>query len=57
MLGEIALLNRIGREAGTWRQLFGIEFPAHSPRGAPVAQRTLPNLSWPPAECCSPLPS
>jgi exosortase D (VPLPA-CTERM-specific) len=43
MLGEIALLNRIGRESGTWRQLFGIEFPAASPRGAPVAQRVLPS--------------
>jgi exosortase D (VPLPA-CTERM-specific) len=41
MLGEIALLNRIGREPGTWRQLFGIEFPAHSPRGAPIERRTL----------------
>ncbi len=43
MLAEIALLNRIGRESGTWRQLFGIEFPAASPRGAPVAQRVLPS--------------
>jgi exosortase D (VPLPA-CTERM-specific) len=43
MLGEIALLNRIGHESGTWRQLFGIEFPAASPRGAPVAQRVLPS--------------
>jgi exosortase D (VPLPA-CTERM-specific) len=43
MLGEIAVLNRIGHEPGTWRQLFGIEFPAVSPRGAPVARRTLPS--------------
>jgi exosortase D (VPLPA-CTERM-specific) len=42
MLGEIAILNRFGRESGTWRQLFGIEFPAASPRGAPVARRSLP---------------
>ena len=42
MLGEIVLLNRIGREQGTWRQLFGIELPAISPRGAPIARRTLP---------------
>ena len=43
MLGEIAVLNRIGREPGTWRQLFGVEFPAASPRGAPIARRTVPS--------------
>lgn len=43
MLGEIAVLNRIGRESGTWRELFGVEFPAASPRGAPVVRRTLPS--------------
>ena len=37
MLGEIAVLNRIGRENGTWRQLFGVEFPAPSPQGVPRA--------------------
>jgi exosortase D (VPLPA-CTERM-specific) len=42
MLGEIAVLNRIGREPGTWRQLFGVEFPAASPRDARVARRSLP---------------
>jgi len=42
MLGEIALLNRVGHEAGTWRQLFGVEFPASSPRGARVESRRLP---------------
>jgi len=42
MLGEIALLNRVGHEAGTWRQLFGIEFPAPTPKGMPVRQRTMP---------------
>jgi exosortase D (VPLPA-CTERM-specific) len=41
MLAEIALLNRIGHESGTWRQLFGIELPADSPGGAPIARRTL----------------
>ena len=41
MLGEIIVLNRIGQEPGTWRQLFGVEFPAASPRGAPVARRVL----------------
>src|SRR5271170_6763764 len=32
MLGEIAALNAIGRESGTWRQLFGVEFPAATPK-------------------------
>ena len=42
MLGEIALLNGIGREAGTWRQLFGLEFPAPTPAGALIRDRRLP---------------
>ena len=43
MLGEIAVLNRLGRERGTWRQLFGVEFPAPTPRGAPMRPRNLPS--------------
>jgi exosortase D (VPLPA-CTERM-specific) len=42
LFGEIALLNRIGREAGTWRQLFGVEFPAPTPRGAASRDRPVP---------------
>jgi len=42
LLAEIAVLNRIGLEAGTWRQLFGVEFPAPTPRGAHVKKRELP---------------
>jgi exosortase D (VPLPA-CTERM-specific) len=42
MLCEIAILNRIGHESGTWRQLFGVEFPAPSPRDAQVQRRSLP---------------
>jgi exosortase D (VPLPA-CTERM-specific) len=42
MLGEIAVLNRIGHETGTWRQLFGVEFPAPSPKGAMRRQRSIP---------------
>jgi exosortase D (VPLPA-CTERM-specific) len=42
MLGEIALLNRIGYERGSWRQLFGVEFPAPTPREASVRQRRVP---------------
>lgn len=42
MFGEIAILNRIGHESGNWRQLFGVEFPAPSPRGARIERRRLP---------------
>ncbi len=42
MLGEIALLNVIGRERGTWRQLFGVEFPAPTPTGSAVQRRSMP---------------
>jgi exosortase D (VPLPA-CTERM-specific) len=42
MLGEIVLLNRIGREAGGWRQLFGVEFPAPTPSGAQIEKRSMP---------------
>jgi exosortase D (VPLPA-CTERM-specific) len=42
MLAEIAVLNRIGHEVGTWRQLFGVEFPAASPRGARIERRAVP---------------
>jgi exosortase D (VPLPA-CTERM-specific) len=43
MIGEIALLNRLTPERGSWRQLFGVEFPAPSPRGAAVRNRSLPS--------------
>jgi len=42
MLGEIALLNVMGRESGSWRQLFGVELPAPTPRGIPVSRRAVP---------------
>jgi exosortase D (VPLPA-CTERM-specific) len=42
MLGEIALLNRVGQESGSWRQLFGVEFPTPTPAGAPIRQRRIP---------------
>jgi exosortase D (VPLPA-CTERM-specific) len=42
LLGEIAILNRIGHESGTWRQLFGVEFPAPTPHGAVLRHRRLP---------------
>jgi len=42
MLCEIAILNRIGHETGTWRQLFGVEFPAPSPHDARTQTRSMP---------------
>jgi exosortase D (VPLPA-CTERM-specific) len=42
MVAEIALLNRIGHESGTWRQLFGVELPAGTPAGAVIRKRTMP---------------
>ena len=42
MLGEVALLNRVGHESGSWRQLFGVEFPLPTPAGAPIRQRRVP---------------
>jgi exosortase D (VPLPA-CTERM-specific) len=42
MFGEILILNRLGRETGTWQQLFGVELPAPSPRGAQVQRREMP---------------
>jgi exosortase D (VPLPA-CTERM-specific) len=43
LLGEIAMLNRIGHETGSWRQLFGVEFPAPTPSGLPTRKRTIPS--------------
>jgi exosortase D (VPLPA-CTERM-specific) len=42
LLGEMALLNRIGHENGHWRELFGVEFPAPTPKGAALRPRPLP---------------
>jgi exosortase D (VPLPA-CTERM-specific) len=42
LLAEMAILNRVGRESGSWRQLFGIEFPAPTPQGAVLRQRGAP---------------
>jgi exosortase D (VPLPA-CTERM-specific) len=42
MLGEIALLNRFGHESGSWRQLFGVEFPTPTPAGVSIRQRRVP---------------
>jgi exosortase D (VPLPA-CTERM-specific) len=45
LLGEIAILNRIGHESGTWRQLFGVEMPASTPHDAIHRQRRMPRQS------------
>jgi exosortase D (VPLPA-CTERM-specific) len=42
LLGEVALLNAIGRKSGTWRQLFGVELPASTPAGVPLRTRQPP---------------
>jgi exosortase D (VPLPA-CTERM-specific) len=42
MLGEIVVLNKVGHERGSWRDLFGLEFPAPTPNGAQIRQRQLP---------------
>lgn len=42
LLAEIALLTRIGHESGTWRQLFGVEFPAPTPSDSSIRKRTIP---------------
>jgi exosortase D (VPLPA-CTERM-specific) len=42
MVGEIAVLNGIRRESAGWRQLFGVEFPAPTPRGSPERARAFP---------------
>jgi exosortase D (VPLPA-CTERM-specific) len=42
LLGEMALLNRIGHESGNWRELFGVEFPAATPKGAALRPRPVP---------------
>jgi exosortase D (VPLPA-CTERM-specific) len=42
LVGFGMALNGIGREAGGWRQLFGLEFPAPTPPGARRLRRRLP---------------
>jgi exosortase D (VPLPA-CTERM-specific) len=42
IVAEMVALNRVGHERGTWRELFGVEFPARSPTGASVQKRRLP---------------
>ncbi len=46
MFVEVAVLNSIGRESGTWRQLFSVEFPAPTPAGAAIRHRGIPTSFW-----------
>lgn len=41
LFGEMLLLSRFGTESGTWRHLFGIEFPADSPKDALIKPRKI----------------
>ena len=42
MLGEVVLLNGVGHEKGSWRQLFGIELPAPTPGDVLLRRREVP---------------
>jgi len=42
LIAEMMLLNRVGQETGTWRELFGIELPAATPAGVISRPRPLP---------------
>jgi exosortase D (VPLPA-CTERM-specific) len=42
LLGEMTLLNRVGREPGTWRQMFGLDIPAPTPAGVTCRRRPVP---------------
>lgn len=42
LVGLTALLNGLGTEHGTWRQLFGLEFPTPTPAFAVVQPRRVP---------------
>lgn len=42
MLLEMVLLARIGKDGRHWRELFGLEFPARTPKDASFLQRTAP---------------
>ena len=50
MVGEMALLNRIGKESGTWRS-FSASIFRRRPRGRRSAHASCRPASSPPAEC------
>jgi len=39
---EMIVLSYVGREQAGWRQLFGVELPAATPRGVAIRRRSLP---------------
>ena len=42
MLLEMVVLARIGKDSRPWREVFGLEFPAPTPRGARIVRRPTP---------------
>lgn len=42
LIGEMWILSRIGREVRPLRSVFGLEFPAPTPKGAEIRARSLP---------------
>jgi exosortase D (VPLPA-CTERM-specific) len=42
LLAESFVLSFVGRESAGWRQLFGVEFPASTPRGVLIRRRPIP---------------
>jgi exosortase D (VPLPA-CTERM-specific) len=46
MIGEMALLNRVGHERSSWRRLFGVELPGPTPQSLPRRQRKIPAAFW-----------
>ena len=42
MVVEMATLNRVGKESGTWQQVFGVELPARTPTSANQRVRRVP---------------
>jgi exosortase D (VPLPA-CTERM-specific) len=42
LLAEMIVLARIGRDRRPWREVFGLEFPAPTPRGAVRTRRSVP---------------
>ena len=42
MLCELMLLARLGARGSSWREVFGLEFPAPAPKDAAVHERALP---------------
>jgi exosortase D (VPLPA-CTERM-specific) len=46
MLLEMMLLSRVGAQRGPWREQFGLEFPAPTPRFPPATDRRVPTALY-----------